>query len=65
MENDRSAEIPKASPNIDPTAVERSRQAARQLADVGIKLGGYRLEPALGGKILKRGDQSGRRSACN
>lgn len=61
MEKDRRAEIPKADPNIDPTAVDRSRQAAKQLADVGIKLGGYRLEPALGGKIIKRADQAGQR----
>lgn len=30
-----------------------SEQAERQLADVGITVGGYRLEPALGGKILR------------
>ena len=52
--------MPKATPNIDATAVDRSRQAAKQLADVGIELGGYRLEPALGGKIIKSAEQAGR-----
>ncbi len=45
---------------IDRTAIERSRQAARQLADVGIKLGGYKLEPPLGGKLLRNPGQSAR-----
>ena len=30
----------------------RSKQAAKPLAEVGIKVGGYRLEPALGGKLV-------------
>ena len=45
--------ITKDNPNIDPTAIERSRQVAEQLAEAGIKLGGYRLMPALGGPSLK------------
>ena len=53
MEKDQLAKILKTNPNIDRTAVDRSRQAAKQLADVGIKVGGYRLEPPLGGEIVR------------
>ncbi len=49
MGTERVAEILEKNPRIDRTALDRSRQAAKQLADVGVKLGGYRLEPALGG----------------
>ena len=59
MEKDRLAEILKKNPKIDRAAVDRSQQAAKQLADVGIKVGGYRLEPALGGTTIKNPDQSG------
>ena len=65
MEKDRSAEILKENPDVDRTAVDRGRQAAKQLAAVGIKLGGYRLEPALGGKIIKSAHQTGRRATGN
>ncbi|WP_419934578.1 hypothetical protein [Candidatus Palauibacter sp.] len=58
MENDRLAEILKKNPKIDRAAVDRSQQAAKQLADVGIKVGGYRLEPALGGTTIKNSDQT-------
>ncbi len=34
---------PRTSPGIDETAIERSNQVMRQLADVGIKAGGYSL----------------------
>ena len=53
MDQNHIDEITENNPNVDPTAIERSRQAAKQLADAGIKLGGYRLTPALGGPILK------------
>ena len=36
----------------------RSQQAAKQLAEVGVKVGGYRLEPALGGKLVPSSGQS-------
>ena len=49
MEQDQLDEIIERNPGIDPTAIERSRQAAEQLAEVGIELGGYRLSPPLGG----------------
>lgn len=62
MKTDQLAKILKGNPKIDRTAIERSRQAAKQLADVGVKLGGYRLKPALGGKILRNAEQSTRRS---
>ena len=52
------AKILKQNPKIDRTAIERSRQAAKQLGEVGVKLGGYRLAPALGGKILTNPGQS-------
>ncbi len=60
MKTDQLAKILKENPKIDPTAIERSRQAAKQLADVGVKLGGYRLAPALGGKILRNSGRSAR-----
>ena len=47
-------EIEHANPNVDGTAIERSDRAVNQLADAGIKLGGYKLEPALGGTVLDR-----------
>ncbi|WP_419861879.1 hypothetical protein [Candidatus Palauibacter sp.] len=53
MNKDRLAEMLKKNPKIDPTALDRSRHAAKQLADVGIELGGYRLSPALGSGIFK------------
>lgn len=62
MKTDQLAKILKQNPKIDRTAIERSRQAAKQLADVGVKLGGYRLEPALGGKLLRNSEQSVRGS---
>ena len=34
---------------LDRDTLERSRRVREQLAAVGITLGGYRLEPALGG----------------
>ena len=33
---------------------DRSHQAAKQLAEVGVKVGGYRLEPAVAGKPVRR-----------
>ena len=62
MKTDPLAKILKENPKIDPTAIERSRQAAKQLADVGVKLGGYKLEPALGDKIVRNSEQSVRGS---
>ncbi len=53
MEIDHLIEVINDNPNIDRTAIDRSRQAAKQLAEVGITLGGYRLTPALGGAIHK------------
>ena len=49
MEQDQLNEIVEQNPGIDQTAVERSRQVEERLAAVGIKIGGYRLAPALGG----------------
>lgn len=36
------------APGIDETAIERSNQVMRQLADAGIKVGGYSLGRKLG-----------------
>ena len=60
MKTDQLAEILKKNPQIDRTAIDRSQQAAKQLAEVGVKLGGYRLAPALGGKLLRNSEQSAR-----
>lgn len=54
MERDHLDKIIEENPYIDRTAIDRSRQAAKQLADVGIELGGYDLTPALGGAVIKR-----------
>ncbi|MXW95337.1 MAG: hypothetical protein F4110_07455 [Acidimicrobiaceae bacterium] len=62
MNREQIDRIAKANPAVDPTALERSRQAVKQLADAGIKLGGYRLMPALGGGVLsssRRRDELG------
>ena len=58
MDKDNLDEILKENPGVDPTAIERSRKAVKQLADVGIKVGGYRLEPVLGGANIKNFEQS-------
>ena len=58
MEKDDLARILKRNPNIDRTAIDRSQQAAKQLAEVGVKVDGYRLEPALGGKLVPSSGQS-------
>lgn len=58
MKTNQLTEILRENSKIDPTAIERSSQAAKQLAEVGIKLGGYRLAPALGGQLLKNPGQS-------
>ncbi len=52
MEQDQLDKIIEQNPGIDPTAIERSREIERRLAAVGIKLGGYRLSPPLGGPPL-------------
>ena len=41
-------EMAKANSRVDWDTLRRSRQAAEQLAEVGIELGGYRLSPELG-----------------
>ncbi|MDE0497061.1 MAG: hypothetical protein OXH86_06895 [Acidimicrobiaceae bacterium] len=64
MEKNRLDEIVKKNPKVDRVAVDRSQQAAKQLADVGIKLGGYRLEPALGGGAIKSSEQAPRGSSA-
>ncbi len=58
MDEDRVAEIIEKNPKIDRAAVERSQEAAKRLADVGIKVGGYRLKPALGGATTRNSAQT-------
>ena len=41
------------NPNIDRATLDRSLEVERQLSAIGIKLGGYRLEPALGGAAIR------------
>ena len=40
-------EMAKTNSRVDLDTLERSRQAAEQLAAVGIELGGYRITPKL------------------
>ena len=54
MERNLIEEIEHANPNVDGTDMERCDRAVNQLAEAGIKLGGYKLEPALGGTVLDR-----------
>lgn len=56
MEQDHLDEILKKNHNIDRTAIRRSRQAAKQLAEAGITLGGYRLSPVLGNAVTEHSD---------
>jgi len=58
MEADQLARIFEKNPRIDRTALARIQQAAKQLAEVGIELGGYRLEPAPGGGFGKPSGQA-------
>lgn len=62
METDHITEILDRNPHIDRDALERAEQAAKQLADVGIKLGGYRLGPALGRPRIKLPPRTPRRN---
>lgn len=52
FEQDALGAILDKNPNIDRTTLDRSREVEHQLSAVGIKLGGYRLEPALGGPAI-------------
>ncbi len=57
MQNDDLTRLLKEDLKTDRTALKRCRQAVQQLADVGLEMGGYRLEPALGGKIVGNSNQ--------
>ena len=52
FDRDALATILDKNPNIDRATLDRSREVEHQLSAVGIKLGGYRLEPALGGTTV-------------
>ena len=52
FDQDALATILDRNSNIDRATLDRSREVERQLSAVGIKLGGYRLEPALGGTAV-------------
>lgn len=60
LDKDRVAEIVERNPQVDPTAVERSTEIARKLAKLGIVTGAYRLEPALGGRMLRNEQENAR-----
>ncbi len=51
MQQNQLDEIVQANPHVDPTAIERSQQAVKQLVEAGIEIGGYHLAPALGSAI--------------
>ena len=51
------ARILDTNPQIDRSTLERSRQVEAQLKAVGITLGGYKLEPALGGPATRPREQ--------
>ncbi len=53
MESDQLNEIIRQNPSVDLSALERSRDARERLASVGIKLGGCKLRPALGGSPIE------------
>jgi hypothetical protein len=53
LDEKQIAEIVERNPQIDASAIERSREAARRLARLGFKESGYRLEPPLGGGLLR------------
>lgn len=57
FEQDALAAILDRNPNIDRATLDRCREVEHQLSAVGIKLGGYRLEPALGGTAIPPGTQ--------
>lgn len=64
MGPDRLDDIAEGNPEIDRTAVDRSRRARARLAEAGITLGGYRLAPALGGADPEQpGDVAAKRSS--
>lgn len=63
MDQDQLEKIIKDNPNIDRTAIDRSRHAMKQLADAGIELGGYRLKPALGGATIRHSDSGAEQGA--
>ena len=52
FKRDALAAILDRNPNINRATLDRSREVEHQLLAVGIKLGGYRLEPALGGAAI-------------
>ncbi len=52
MEQEQLQQIVERNPKIDLSAYERSRQIDKIFADMGIKLGGYRLTPPFGGSPI-------------
>ena len=53
LRRDALATILDSNPNIDRATLDWCREVEHQLSAVGIKLGGYRLEPALGGPAIR------------
>lgn len=58
-------DVVQSNPHVDPTAIERSRQVVKQLADAGIEIGGYHLAPSLSSEIPLETGKPHRRSEHN
>lgn len=53
LDEKQIAEIVERNPQIDASAIERSREAAKRLVRLGFEDSGFRLEPPLGGDLLR------------
>lgn len=60
LEREKIQEIVLRNPQVDPTALERSREIAQRLLEAGIASGDYGLEPALAGRVLQRQELAAR-----
>ena len=60
LDRDTVARIVEENPCVDASTIDRSREITRRLAEIGFEPGSYRLEPALGGEILKKAQADGR-----
>jgi len=60
---DELAAILDRNSNLHRATLDLCREVEQQLSGLGIKLGGYRLEPALGGAVMRPCDQPLRQTA--
>ncbi len=56
MEEEPIEQIIKHNHHLDPTAIERSKRVRERLEALGINLGGYHIEPELGGTLKIKPD---------